>query len=111
VDTLRAANMGLRFLLELALLAGVAWWGWHAWGWWAAILLPVALAFVWGSFLSPKARWSIPLRARFALELAVFVTAAAAYYGAGGVGVAVGFGAVAAVSEILHWTVPAISPV
>jgi hypothetical protein len=111
VDALRTANMGLRFLLELALLGGVAWWGWHEWGWWAAVLLPVALAFVWGSFLSPKARWSIPLGARLTLELAVFAAAAAAYYGAGGVAVAIGFGAVAALSEVLHWTAPATSTV
>jgi hypothetical protein len=111
VDALRTANLGLRFLLELAMLAGLAWWGWHEWGWWAAILLPLALAFVWGSFLSPKARWMLPRPARLVLELAVFAAAAAAYYGAGGVAFAVGFGAVAAVSELVHWTAPAPPPV
>jgi hypothetical protein len=111
MDALRTANAGLRFLLELAMLAGVAWWGWHEWGWWAAIALPLAFAVVWGSFLSPKARWTIPTAARFALELVVFASAGAAYYGAAGAAVAVGFGVAAAVSELVHWTSPAISPV
>lgn len=89
------------------MLVGVAFWGWHEWSWWGAIVLPVALAVVWGSFLSPKARWTIPPPARFALELGVFAAAAAAYYGAGGLTAAVGFGAVAIVSEVVHWTDPA----
>lgn len=109
MGVLRTANSGLRFLLEFAMLAGVSWWGWNELGWWAAIVLPLALAFVWGSFLSPKARWTIPTRARFALELAVFASAVAAYYGAGGVAPAVGFGAAAAASELVSWTGPATS--
>ena len=104
MDAFRTANLGLRFLLELGLLAGVAWWGWHEWGWWAAVLLPIALAVVWSSFLSPKARWTIPVRARFALELVVFAAGTAAYLRAGGAGVAVAFAVVAAASELVTWT-------
>ena len=110
MDALRAANMGVRFLLELGLLGGVAWWGWHEWGWWAAVLLPVVVAVVWGSFLSPKARWTIPLRVRFTLELAVFAVGTAAYLGAGGAGVAVAFAVVATASELVHWTGRVTSP-
>ena len=108
---MRTANMGLRFLLELALLAGVAWWGWDALGWWAAVALPLGLAVVWGSFLSPKARWTMRVPARLALELTVFGAATAAYYGAGGVAAAVAFAAIAAASELVHWTEPPSSPV
>ena len=104
--SVRTANLGLRFLLELGLLVGVGWWGGHAVGWWAAVVLPAAAALLWGSFLSPKARWTIPPPARLVLELALFGLAAAGYYGAGHPWVAVGFAAAVAVSEIVQWTGP-----
>jgi hypothetical protein len=106
VTSVRAANLGLRFVLELGLLVGVGWWGGHVLGWWAAVLFPLGAAVVWGSLLSPKARWTIPPAARLAFELALFGLAAAGYYGAGHPWVAVGFAAAVAVSEILTWTGP-----
>jgi hypothetical protein len=106
VTSVRAANPGLRFVLELALLVGVGWWGGHVVGWWAAVLVPLAAAVIWGSLLSPKARWTIPPAARLVLELALFGLAAAGYDGAGHPWIAVGFAAAVAVSEILTWTGP-----
>jgi hypothetical protein len=81
VTSVRTANLGLRLLFELGLLVGVGWWGGHAPGWWAAVLLPLAAAVVWGSFLSPKARWTILPAARLVLELVLFSLAAVAYWG------------------------------
>jgi hypothetical protein len=104
VDALRVANLGLRFLLELAMLVGVGWWGRHEAGWWAAVALPLAFAAIWGGFLSPRARVELPRPARLALELVVFAIAAAAYYGAGQPWLAAGFAAAVAVSEALHWS-------
>jgi hypothetical protein len=106
VTSVRTANLGLRFLLELGLLVGIGWWGGHAVGWWAAVLLPLAAAVIWGSFLSPKARWTIPPAARLLLELVLFGLAAAGYYGAGQPWIAVGFAGAVVVSEILTWTAP-----
>jgi uncharacterized protein DUF2568 len=106
VTSVRTANLGLRFLLELGLLVGVGWWGGHVVGWWATVLLPLAAAVVWGSFLSPKARWTIPPGARLALELVLFGLAAAGYYGAGHAWIAVGFAALVVLSEIVTWTSP-----
>jgi uncharacterized protein DUF2568 len=83
VASVRTANLGLRFLLELGLLVGVGWWGGHALGWWAAVVLPLAAAFLWGSFLAPKARWTIPSLARLVLELVLFALAAVGYWRAG----------------------------
>ena len=55
------ANLALRFLLELAALAAMSWWGWETGGSTAArlalaIVFPLAVAFVWGTFIAPKAR-------------------------------------------------------
>jgi hypothetical protein len=106
VTSVRTANLGLRFLLELGLLVGVGWWGGHAVGWWAAVLLPLGAAIIWGSFLSPKARWTIPPAARLVLELVLFGLAAAGYYAAGHPWIAVGFTALVLLSEIVTWTSP-----
>ena len=73
---MRTTALLLRFLLELALLAGVVYVGWTlADGGWriptAAFALAVVIA-LWGTFLSPKARVSIPGWARVVLEVLLF---------------------------------------
>ena len=65
---MRPANDGLRFLLELGLLAAVAYWGWSEgdgwWRWVLVVLTPLAVAASWGKYLAPKsdARVSDPWR-------------------------------------------------
>ena len=56
----RGVALLVRFALELALLAGVAWTAWtasgaHWWRWPAVVLAPVALGILWSAFLSPRA--------------------------------------------------------
>ncbi|MFT4226721.1 DUF2568 domain-containing protein [Micropruina sp.] len=91
--TLTAA-LTLRFLLELALLAGVGLLAWSlARGWWswpAAILAVVAVAVVWGLFLSPKATVPLAPAAVLAIEAVLFV-------GTGAGLVTVGWGIAAAI--------------
>jgi Protein of unknown function (DUF2568) len=104
VASVRSANLGLRFLLELGLLVGLGWWGEHAVGSWAAVVFPVAAAVVWGSFLSAKARWTIPTPVRLALELVLFALAAVGYWRADQPGIAVGFAVAVALSEAGQWS-------
>jgi uncharacterized membrane protein len=101
VNALRAANLGLRFLLELALLAAVSYWGRRAQGAALAIVMPVVFAAVWGAFLSPKAKVALPQEARLALELVVFALAAAGLFAAGATALGVAFAAVVVVNETL----------
>lgn len=83
--------LGLRFLLELALLAGAAVAtvrllpGWP--GWVGAIVAIVVLAVVWGLLLSPKARFGIRSAGRVLLETALFGAVGAALW-ASGLGIA-----------------------
>jgi hypothetical protein len=53
------ANLALRFLLELAGILALGWWGFHAGGGLVAILLglaaPIALIAVWSLVVAPKA--------------------------------------------------------
>jgi hypothetical protein len=77
VSVVRALVLGVRFLLELALLAGAAVAGWRAAGGGVlgallALLAMAVVAVVWGLAIAPRARrrWADPYR--LILEFAVF---------------------------------------
>ena len=79
---MKAANLALRFTLELAALAAVGYWGWSAGDGptrWLLLAGAVgAVAVVWGLFVAPKRRFDLPGPARLAIELAVWLAAGAA---------------------------------
>lgn len=109
--TLRVINLGVRFLLELAALAIFAYWGATLRAALAvrvivAVLIPVAIAVIWGVFISPKARIPTGRLGRAGLGLVVFLGAAAALYGRDHGVPAAGFGAVAVVSSVLLYFLP-----
>lgn len=79
----RALNLGLRFLLELAALGAVASWGVHTGGSILAkvalgLALPIAFAVLWGTFVSPKAAVKLSRPAWFAVQAVLFGAAALA---------------------------------
>lgn len=87
---MRATNLAVRFLLELAALASLAWWGWRAGdSALARVLLavgaPAIFAAVWGLLIAPKATRRLPDPARLAVEVVLFAGVAAALVAAGAV--------------------------
>jgi hypothetical protein len=80
MNPLLAANLALRFLLELCATAALAHWGWRAGGGAVGVLAAVgaalSAALLWGAYVSPKARYAVPAPVRLAVELAVFGSAA-----------------------------------
>jgi len=78
----RAANLALRFLLELSALAATAYWGFATASgltqWVLGLGAPALVAVIWGLFISPKAKVELPRPAQFAIELLVFAAAALA---------------------------------
>jgi hypothetical protein len=76
-------NLAVRFLLELIMLAVLAWWGYHRFPGWmgiaTAIAIPVAAAVLWGVFRIPNdprpAPVAIPGPVRLLLEWALFIWA------------------------------------
>ncbi len=76
---LRGVVLTVRFVLELAMLAGVAVVVTRLipgpWGWVAAAVAVVAVATLWGLLLSPKAKVALPAGAGLAIEAALFVGA------------------------------------
>jgi len=76
----RVANLGVRFLLELCLLAAWAVIGWHVGGQVAvrvllAVLFPGLAATAWGLWVAPRATRRLDDPARFAVEAVLFAAA------------------------------------
>lgn len=81
------ANATLAFLLELAALAALGYWGFTLdQPAWVNVLIgvgaPLLAALVWGLYAAPRARYHLPTPAIVAVKLLVFGTAAAALYAA-----------------------------
>jgi hypothetical protein len=111
MNALRLVNLAVRFLLELAALSAFAYWaatinahvGLRAA---LAIVTPLAVAVVWGLFISPKARYSTGRVGQAGLGFAVFAAAAWALFVRGHVALAESFVLVALVSSVLLYALP-----
>lgn len=82
VDTVKQANLALRFLLELVALAALAYWGAttatsKAVQILLALAAPTAAAIAWILFVAPNARVDAAPLVRLAVELLVFGAATA----------------------------------
>lgn len=80
-----AINMGLRFVLELCMLAALGYWGFQLEQSWliriaAGIGLPLLAATVWGFFIAPKAVSRLAEPWRFGLEIVLFGLSATALW-------------------------------
>jgi hypothetical protein len=84
----KAVNLTLRFALELAALAALAYWGWGV-TWVLAVAAPAAWVVLWATFGSPRARVALSIPWRIAFEAVVFGAAAAGLWAAGQVAWAV----------------------
>jgi hypothetical protein len=103
---MKAANLVLRFALELAAIAALIRWGLDAGASTATeILLAVAAAglfiAVWGRWIAPKAANRLQDPARLIAELAIFAVAAAALAIGGHTALAIGFAILVAANELL----------
>jgi hypothetical protein len=76
-------NLGLRFVLEMAAMVALGYWGWQqglgALKYVLAIAIPLVAAVVWGTFRVPgdasasgRAPIAVPGLVRLAIELALF---------------------------------------
>jgi hypothetical protein len=103
---LKNVNLLVAFLLELAVLVSLVYWGWHAGTnlllkLAAGIGIPVVFAVAWGLFAAPKASWALHGVARFAFEVVWFGSGAAALVAADLVVSAGVFVVVCVVSKVL----------
>jgi hypothetical protein len=99
VGSLEAFYLVIRFSLELAALASMAYWGWveHAgvWRWVMAVGTPLLAAAVWGTFRVPgdpgDAAVPVPGVVRLVLEAILFAITSAMLYAADRGALALGF--------------------
>ena len=100
-------NLLVRFALELAALAALAYWGSQTGTGVVRLVLaltaPAALALVWGTVLAPKRRIDLPKPVRLVLELAVFGAAALALVATDHDALAIALAAIALVSGLLNY--------
>ncbi|MCP9952248.1 YrdB family protein [Actinomadura madurae] len=99
-------NEGLAFLLEIAAIAALAWWGFTTGGntLVAAVLgigAPVVAVIFWGLFAAPRARFTVALPLVLLVKAAVFGAGALALYGVGHHGAAIGFAVIALLNTAL----------
>ena len=100
---LKAANLGLRFFLELAAVAALGYWGWETGGWPLAAAAVAAAVVVWGLYVAPKARYDLAHALRFAVEAVVWAAAAAALVATDHVWLGIAFFVVAVLSGLLNY--------
>ena len=99
---MRAANLALKFLLELAALASFAIWGAEsesgALAVVHAIIAPLIVALLWGRLAAPRSRHRLPRSTRILFELTVFALAVVALAISGHGTWAIGLGVVMAIN-------------
>lgn len=102
--TFAASNLLIKFALELAALALLAYWGATTDVGASAVALtlaaPALMIGVWGRWAAARSRHRLPTSARIPLELGAFATAAAAGYAAGAIAEATAFVIVALFNAI-----------
>ena len=100
------ANLGLRFLLELGILAAAGYWGFNTGTQTSAKIVlgigaPLLVALGWGIFLAPASPRRLAEPGRLLAELAIFGVAIAALYSTGAHYLAGAFALTYALNKIL----------
>ena len=88
---IKAANLVVRFTLEIVTLVELAYWGVHrggAVGIALAVAAPVAAAAVWGRYAAPRSRHRLSLWPRTAVQAAYFAAGIVALAATGATGLA-----------------------
>ena len=86
---MKGINDAVRFLVELAVLAAVGYWGFHDHSSWAVKLVlgvggPVLIATAWGIWMAPQSNRRAPEGMRALLEVLIFALATALVASTGG---------------------------
>ena len=86
-DAFKNINLGLSFLLELAMLVGFGYWGFHGdksmWlKWMLGIGLPLIAIVLWGLWLAPNANHRLNITGGAILSSILFLLSAMALFNA-----------------------------
>ena len=103
---LHVLNEGLAFILEIAAIVALAWWGFTTGGNIVVNIIlgvgaPGAAIVLWGLFAAPRARFKVALPLVLLVKAVVFGAGALAFYGVDHAALAVGFAVVAVLNTTL----------
>lgn len=106
MELIKLINIGLRFLLELCILAIIGYWGFKTGdSAFMKFLLglggPVLFAVVWGTFLAPKSPRRLDEPWLFLLELVIFGVTCWAFYSTSKTNLTLAFGGIYILNKIL----------
>ena len=101
---MKAANLGLRFVLELCFLAALAYVGLQV-SVVLCVVAPIVAAVIWGLFVSPQARFPLRLGPWLAIQAVLFGVAVAGLIAVGEtvLGIAFGIAVSANLALVLFW--------
>ena len=107
MNVLKGLNLSIRFLLELGMLASVAYWGFSTNSSWAlkilfGIGLPILLAVIWGFFMAPRSAHRLSGIPFTIMDFVLLGSGAFALYASGQTTLAWIFAVVLVISEILR---------
>lgn len=103
---IQTMNIGLRFLLEIATLISIGYWGFKVGsGTFLKLLIgfgaPLFIAILWGLFASPKAQYKLHGIQHFAFEFGIFFVGVLALYASGKSKLAIILGVIIVINRIL----------
>ncbi|MGE5373686.1 MAG: YrdB family protein [Bacteroidota bacterium] len=107
MNALKGINLGVRFLLELCMLASIGYWGFKTHPGWAmkilfGIVLPVLIAVIWGYFMAPRSAHRLSGIPFAVMDMILLGSGAVALYASGLVNLAWIYAVVLIVSEVLR---------
>jgi hypothetical protein len=108
LELIKAANLALRFFLELCALGALGYWGFKTGSGTLAKLglgigAPLVAAVVWGAFVSPRAPVPVPGALSVVLQVTIFGLAAASLVVTGHRSLAWVFVGAAVINAVLMW--------
>lgn len=106
MEILKGLNLLIRFLLELAMLAAVGYWGFRTGSGWVmkiilGIGLPILIAVIWGLFVAPKAAYPLHGAAHLALGFVLLGSGAVALFASGRADLAWIYAIILVVNQVL----------
>jgi hypothetical protein len=107
MNALKGINLGVRFLLELCMLAAVGYWGFKTHSSWAmkilfGIGLPLLLAVIWGYFMAPRSAHRLSGILFTIMDFILLGSGVVALYASGQINLAWIYAVVLVISEILR---------
>jgi hypothetical protein len=108
IKIVASLNLAIRFLLELAAIVAVAYWGYTVttewWRWAVAIGAPAMLIAIWAVAIAPKANNLLPLPVRELLGSGVLLIAAGLLFAAGAPSASLAMAVLVVVNTVLLFT-------